>query len=101
MTKSYLALLKGSLPIMLALFTPIGADEGTQTRPDFVRLSGHIPSRAVSRAQALGTLDAQTHVPVTFTLPLRNQEDLQKFINRLYDPSDALYGKYLTSYRIC
>ncbi len=62
-----------------------------------VRLSGHVPSKAVSEAVFLKGLDSPTFVPVTFVLPLRNQEALEALIQRLYDPTDEEhYGKYLT-----
>lgn len=63
-----------------------------------VRLSGHVPSRAIAKSVFLKQLDAATHVPVTFVLPLRNQEVLEELVQRMYDPNDhEHYGKYLSS----
>ena len=45
-----------------------------------VRLLDHVPERALARASLLNSLNASTPVGVTFTLPLRNQEEL--------DPTD-------------
>ena len=97
MAKSILSLFKPSAFVMLAFLMPIGAaDEKIEAPQSFVRLSGHVPDKAVSRALFVGDLHVDTHVPVTFTLPLRNQEELQTLIHRLHDPADELYGKYLS-----
>ncbi|HEY2810504.1 MAG TPA: protease pro-enzyme activation domain-containing protein [Rhabdochlamydiaceae bacterium] len=62
-----------------------------------VRLSGHVPSKAVSEATFLKNLDPTTVVPLTFLLPLRNKEALDELIQRIQDPNDQQhYGKYLT-----
>ncbi len=62
------------------------------------RLSGHVPSKAVHSAVFLNRLEGSTHVPVTFVLPLRNQEELAELIKRIHDPADQQhYGKYLTT----
>src|SRR5690348_17329709 len=63
---------------------------------DPVRLSGHVPSTAVSAATFLKDMDADTIVPLTFVLPLRNKSDLEAFIQRIQDPNNADYGKHLT-----
>lgn len=98
MAKSFLTFLKYSLFVMLALFRPIGADEGKRaSQSELIRLSGHVPVKAISRALSLGNLDMNTRIPITFTLPLRNQETLKKLITRLYDPKDTLYKRHLTS----
>lgn len=61
-----------------------------------VRLSGHVPSKAVSDATFLKDVDANTLVPLTFALPLRNKEALETLIKNIQDPTDPHYGKYLT-----
>ncbi len=65
--------------------------------PSPIRLSGHIPAQAVANAAMIENLDPSTNIPLTFTLPLRNQEGLGTLLKRLYDPTDELYGQYLTS----
>lgn len=71
---------------------------GIASAASSVRLSGHVPAKAVADAVLLKHVDAATHVPVTFVLPLRNQDVLEKLIQRIYDPTDQqYYGKYLTS----
>lgn len=99
MTKSIFAWFKCALLAMLALFLPISAasEQKDDFQPTVVRLFDHIPARAVANAQLLGNVQTDTHVPLTFTLPLRNQEALETLISRIHDPADELYGKYLTS----
>src|SRR5579872_4125425 len=62
-----------------------------------VRLSGHVPCKAVSDAQYLHRLDAATNVQVTFVLPLRDKKALEELVHRIYDPTDEEYGKFLTT----
>lgn len=63
-----------------------------------VRLPGHVPTNAMANAVFLENLDATVPVPLTFILPLRNQEVLEELIQRLYDPADQQhYGRYLSS----
>lgn len=47
-------------------------------------------------ARALGHLEAGARVPLSISLPLRNQPALQDLLTRLYDPNDALYRKFLS-----
>lgn len=79
---------------ILALNAGLAAN--TSPNPLNVKLSGHIPSRAVSQAVFIKPLDDKAAVPVTFVLPLRNQQALNDLIERIYDPSDEMYGQYLT-----
>ncbi len=84
--------------LMLTLTLHIGYATADTSTSSSVRLAGHVPSKAVSNAVFLNNLDANTHVPLTFTLPLRNQEELQDLVDRIHDPADTQhYGKYLTS----
>jgi uncharacterized repeat protein (TIGR01451 family) len=63
-----------------------------------VRLPGHIPQKAISNATLLNRLEETSHVRTTFILPLRNQDELEELVNRIYDPTDQEhYGKYLTA----
>lgn len=47
-------------------------------------------------ARALGHLEAGARVPLSISLPLRNQPALQELLTRLYDPNDVLYHKFLS-----
>ncbi len=85
---------RGLSLVMLAFSLSV---EASSFASSTVRLSGHIPSEGVASAIPLGSLETATPIPLTFTLPLRNQEALELFLQRIYDPADAHYGKYLTS----
>lgn len=80
---------------MLVLNTAFAAN-ATPNQPP-VRLSGHMPSKAVAQASFVEPLGASAPVPLTFVLPLRNQPALEQLIQSLYDPADPNYGKYLTT----
>lgn len=54
------------------------------------------PSAAIADATKLGPVEASEAVPVTLTLPLRNQAALTDLLRRLSDPRDPQYGHYLT-----
>lgn len=62
-----------------------------------VRLRGHVPEKAVAYARWIERLPAKTEIPMALSLPLRNQQDLEQLLNRMYDPNDSLYGRYLTT----
>ncbi len=82
---------------MLALALQVGAAPSETFGDTSVRLSGHMPSKAMSEAVLLKSLDPTTHVPLTFILPLRNKEALEELIQRIYDPTDQQhYCKFLT-----
>lgn len=82
-------------PLAFALQAGVTASEASGHTS--VRLSGHVPNKAVSEAVFLKPLDPATHVPLTFVLPLRNKEALEELIQRIYDPTDQQhYCKYLT-----
>lgn len=85
------------LPI-LALTIQVGAAPYETINCSSVRLSGHVPNKIRSESIFLKNVDATTHVPLTFVLPLRNKEALEKLIQRIYDPADQEhYGKHLTT----
>ena len=62
-----------------------------------VRLQAHVPANAVANARLLGRLPAATGIPMAFSLPLRNEQELDQLLRQIYDPTDLLYGHYLTS----
>lgn len=84
--------------LMLSLSLQAGtAAAETSTFPS-MRLSGHMPSKAVANAVFLENLNAAIDVPVTFILPLRHQEELEELVRCIHDPADQQhYGKYLTT----
>lgn len=80
------------LPILIFAL-PLSAALGDTS----VRLYDHVPNKAVAKAVFLKKLDTAVHIPLTFILPLRNQDELEELVQRIYDPSDKQhFGKYLT-----
>ena len=59
-------------------------------------LRGHHALPAAARAQAVDRLAATQQLQFTIGLPLRNQAELDKFLQELSDPSSPNYRKFLT-----
>jgi kumamolisin len=67
-------------------------------RPSSIRLSEHVPTKALKNASLMKRVEPTTQIPITFSLPLRNQEELVAFIEQIYDPKDQeYYRKYLST----
>lgn len=58
-------------------------------------LYGHIPL-AAKQSFAVGRPDNSKRLHLAIGLPLRNQQELARFLKELSDPSSANYRKYLT-----
>jgi kumamolisin len=98
MKNSVLGYLRYLMVFMLMLTLNIGVALDKTSNQSTVRLSGHVPSKAVSQALFKEHLDSNVSVPITFVLPLRNQEALEQLIQQINNPADQQhYGKYLTS----
>ena len=87
-----------SRPLVAAVLTGLfgalaAAGTMAQPRASFVRLRGHVPRLAARRAAAV---PAGEPIHLQLTLPLRNSGELDQLLTRQYDPSDPLYGQYLT-----
>jgi kumamolisin len=83
---------------LLTLLLTMNLDAAPSAGSNSVRLADHVPTKAVNNAVFLKNLEAATPVSLTFTLPLRNQEDLEELVHRFHDPADKkYYGKYLSS----
>ena len=82
---------------MLGFALNVNAAPAGRQRPGSTRLAGHVPTKAVQKSVFLNRVDGNTQVPITFVLPLRNQDELAELIERLHNPTDELYGKYLTT----
>ncbi len=81
---------------MLALLCALQASFAS-LEANSVRLSGHIPTKAISQATHLGSVGPSTEISLTFALPLRGLEELEALVQKMYDPTDAEhYGKFLT-----
>src|SRR5882724_10238643 len=61
-----------------------------------VPLQGHIPA-VVRTSQAVGWVDPNESIKLTFVLPFRNQPALDELVRKLYDPRDPIYDNYLTT----
>jgi kumamolisin len=87
-----------SLMLLLLTFVQVSASSSTTPDPTYVRLSEHVPSKAMDNTVFLNNVAADTEIQLTFLLPLRNQQELQELIDRIYDPTDQkYYGKYFSS----
>ncbi len=65
---------------------------------NYLELSDHTPVKAIENSIQMHPLEQEKEVHISFVLPLRNQDELQDLINRIYDPTDEEhYGKYLSS----
>jgi subtilase family serine protease len=60
-----------------------------------VPLAGHLPP-IVASSQRLQRVTSSEKVPLALVLPLRNSDQLNDLLHRLYTPGDMLYGRYLT-----
>lgn len=70
---------------------------GTVTLAQHVLPTRHVREQVLSRqALPLGALSGDTRVDLWIVLQLRNQDDLNKFLQELYDPLSASYGHYLS-----
>ena len=68
---------KCSVVFALTVALQVGAASSQTFEDSSVRLSGHVPKKAVSEAVLLENLDGNASVPLTFVLPLRNKEALE------------------------
>ncbi len=89
---SYGVVIGFSVLASLALLSPQKARTEKQT----VSLAQHIPA-AIKSSQMLGRANANEKIQLALTLPLKNTEDLDTFLRRVYDRHDPIYGQYLTS----
>ena len=62
-----------------------------------IRLHDHIPTEHTSRAAYSGRTASDKKLALTVALPLRNQQQLETLIQKLHDPKDPQYGKYLST----
>ena len=61
------------------------------------KLHNHVrPAVAQGEAKPVGQMPATQHLNLSIVLPLRNQEQLQSLLARIYDPTSADYRHYLS-----
>lgn len=86
-------------PLVLALAVSLAGEPAPAVSaplPSPVRMAGHVPTKAVAAASLVGPLPATADISLTFVLPLQNPAALHTLLERIYDPTDPLYGRYLT-----
>ncbi len=66
--------------------------------PVFARqqLHGHVPNEANSSSY-IGPMDTNQALNLAIGLPLQNQDELQQFLNDIYNPQSPLYHHFLSS----
>jgi len=60
-------------------------------------LSGHVPSRSISKATHLGRKSSTDRMQLAISLKLPNPNDLSNFLKQLYDPKDPHYHQFLST----
>lgn len=63
-----------------------------------LRLSNHVPVEHIQRAIHMGRLAQDTQMSLTISLNFQNQAVLDELLVKIYDPKDAQFGKYLSSF---
>jgi len=85
---------KKAVAVRLALiFAVIVAGSGAE--PERFVLRGHVPA-IVPKPVANGLLPATNTLHLAIGLPLRNEKDLDVFLQQLYDPGSTNYHRYLS-----
>src|SRR5689334_15328593 len=84
------ALLLSSAIIALTSIASVGGSGGADKI-----LPGHMPE-AVKLLQPVGRLPASNHLHLAISLQLPNEDALNNFLERLYDPASPNYHHYLT-----
>jgi subtilase family serine protease len=93
------ALIAGALIVIIIFWACQGTAWAGAGAEPMVRLSGHVPSDERNSA-CMGTLPGDQKIDFAITLPMRNRAQAQSLIHRMYDPSDSLHGKYLSTAQI-
>lgn len=82
------------LPAAAATERPAHSAYGAKAG-ETIRLPARAP-RALAKSKRLGDADGASRLRLSVSLPLRNADELQTLLKRLYDPSDPEFGRYLT-----
>lgn len=90
------SIFKSLLFLMLVFARDAGASSFENSN-ELIRLREDAPNPIMSNATFINNLESHIHIPLSFVLPLRNPEELHELIERLYDPADQEYQKYLTT----
>ena len=81
--------------ILLSLFLMFA--EASLANTTDVRIPGHVPKEHISKAVLSGSAALDKRLSLAVALPLINQQKLEALIQKLHDPKDPLFGKYLTT----
>src|SRR5215472_649465 len=80
-----------------AILTLVSAFSVVCDAQSLVPLTRHVPAPVLqNRTPAVGRLAATESLRLVFVLPLRNQDALDSFLERLYDPTSPSYRQFLT-----
>jgi kumamolisin len=90
-TSSRFKIEKGLLPLLILSLTTAPAFAANSTRT----LSSHIPN-AVKKMNDIGTADQNQVIPVTITLKLNNESELDNRISEMYRNGSPSFHQYLT-----
>src|SRR5438309_7876127 len=77
-------------------FGLLAAARSSAQNRGWTRLPGHTPSPGLIAAR-VARVAPQEPIALALTLPLRNQDQLEDLLGRLYDPQDPACGHYLSS----
>ncbi len=84
------------LPILFAILALSAVVAGAQSQLMPV-MTSHVPDAVASGlAPMVGHLPAQQRLSLALSLPLRNQDQLELFLQDLYNPSSPRYHHYLS-----
>jgi kumamolisin len=61
-----------------------------------IRLKNHVPTSKLAAAKHLGRLPSTTHLSLVVPLKLTDTAGLDQMLKRIYDPSDSLFGHFMT-----
>ena len=73
---------KGLLLCALSFLLYVQNLSAASSQHHSVRLSGHVPTKPINKAEFLKPMDADEHVSMTFVLPLRNQAELEALVKK-------------------
>ncbi|HEY3328590.1 MAG TPA: S53 family peptidase [Capsulimonadaceae bacterium] len=89
------ARLKNAALLLGSLVLGLGSAHAVKAEALQVRL-GSTPVALSSSVTLVGRVAQASTIDFSFTLPLRNEADLDQFIAKVSNPKDPLYGHYIT-----
>ncbi|MFI5252251.1 MAG: protease pro-enzyme activation domain-containing protein [Bacteroidota bacterium] len=80
--------------VAIAILLLLGVFNIVFTKEPTIRLKGNLSS-AISSGRQIGVLDKNQEIRLAITLPLRDGNQLDDFLKRLYTPGDQLFHHFL------